>query len=117
VTLQAQIAAVIASTIAGVESWKPTTNLGNIFSDAGDIVTTLETIDPNLIPQKIANDITTIPADAAALQSGQVAIIGNVPASFEGEEDDVMLFAVRKYKNSPPPAGSEAATIKQLLGT
>ena len=115
--LQARILGIIATIVAAVENWKAPTNLGNIVSDVGVLVTGVQAIDPNAIPATLGKEITSIPAEFAAVSGGSVAILGDFPASFDGQADDIMLFGVRKYNGGSAPAGSQAETIKNLLGT
>lgn len=114
--LQAKIITILGSVFAAVSSWKPTTNLGNIVSDVSNVVTTVQAIDPNVIPSTIEQNIEQVPAEFAAVSSGQLAIVGSVPASFDGVHDEILIFGVRKYLNGTAPTDSPAAVLKTMNG-
>lgn len=115
--LQAKILGIFAAVIAGVGSWKAPTNLGNIVGDIKGALGVVDAIDPNALNNALGKEIEGIPAEFTAVSNGSVAILGDIPASFDGQPDDIMLFGVRKYKNGPAPAGSDAELLKQRFGT
>ena len=115
--MQTKLVAVFAAILAAVENWKPNTNLTNNLQDAVIAFNTLEQIDPNLLPAAAVKDVEATAAGMANLSNGQAALIGTVPAGFNGENDKVMVIAVRQYVGGNVPAGSPAETIKKLLGT
>lgn len=114
--IQAKILSVFAALIAAVDSWKPTTNLTNIISDVATVGETIDEIDPQVLPTTIGAELAKFPAEVSALETGQLAIVGSIPASFDGVADDILLFGVRAYKNGAPPTGSPAEQVKALNG-
>lgn len=115
--LQAKILGIFASIIAGVATWKAPTNLGNIVADIGTAFGVIKAIDPNALEAALLKEVSNVPAEYAAVSTGSVAILGGAPVQYDGEEDEIEFFAVRKYKSSAPPPGSQAEQLKTLFGT
>lgn len=99
-----------------IAAWQ---NPVNVTADLADLVLVLDGaahLTGSPLASAVLKQVQSTAAGAVNLGSGQVAQAFSLPASFEGVEDDVLVFAVRKYRNGTAPEGSPAATVKALLG-
>lgn len=111
-TIQA-IGAFLLSLIA---SWKNPTNVANDLTDMFLVAETASSLTHSPLAGAVVKKINSVAASAANLASGQLAAAFVVPATFDGEADEVLVFAVRQYKNGTAPAGSPAEAVKTLEG-
>ena len=103
--LAQKLTAIFAAVLNEVANFKPTTNIGNVISDLILTLGNLQGAGVSL-PEAVLADVNGTAAGVANLAGDQAALVGTVPASFNGQHDNVLIVAVRE---SSPLA-------KQLLG-
>lgn len=112
------LVAIITALATVMTGWAPTTSLLNDIADAILILVGAHTALPgNPLINAVAKYMNNLPAEISAVNGGGVGILGSEPVEINGEHDEYMFFAVRKYANSAPPAGSFAEYFKQHEGT
>lgn len=108
---------ILAALVTVISGWTPTTTLANDISDGILLLNGAHTALPTVpLVSAIYKFLGNAPANIANLEGGQLAMVGSESASFSGYEDDVLIFAVRKYKNGGAPAGSPADALKTMNG-
>lgn len=110
---------ILTGLVSLVSGWAPNNNLMN---DLADGILLLNTAHSALPGSPLVNAalkfINSTNAGILNVASGQLAVVGSETVSFPGYgQDEVEIFAVRKYRNGGAPDGSPAATIKALSGT
>lgn len=109
---------IIDAALTLIAGWQPNTSVQNDVEDAILAMNAAKNAGIALPPLAgaISKYVGNVPANMANLESGQLAEAFSTGASFNGEEDEILWFGVRKYKNSTPPVGSPAQVLKTMNG-
>lgn len=100
-----QIIAAIIAVLAAVEGGKPLNSVANDVQDAANLIDVLAKSGVNIAPN-VLKIVQSTSAGEANLEAGQAAVVGTVGAQFNGQDDKVVILAVRQSSD----------LAKQLLG-
>lgn len=109
---------IISGLTAVIAGWAPTTSLLNDIADGILLLTEAHSALPgNALITAVLKTVNKTSAGILNIASGQAAYVGSEVVSFPGYGDDeVVVFAFRKYNKGGAPEGSPAATFKAALG-